>query len=230
MLKIEAFERNEIGKTGVKKILKEGYIPAVAYGHNEKTIPLKIKYQDLKNLIHDLPSESATIELSIGGKKFITVIKELTRHYRTHDIHHIDFQILHKDEMVKIKVPIELVGECEGVKEGGIIDFVVRDVEITCLPDNIPEKIVLDITHLKIGHSIHIGDIKTEGKFKINLPPHTPVVSIVVPKKLEAITPTPTAEAGIVEEPKEPEVISKKKEEEEKEEEKEEKPKEEKKK
>ncbi len=210
MLKIEAYERKELGKSGVKKLRKDGYIPAVAYGHNEKTIHLKIKYQDLKQLIHDLPSESATVELSIGDKKFTTIIKQLTRDFRTHDFHHVDFQILHKDEKVKVKVPIELTGECQGVKEGGVIDFVVRDVEIISLPANIPEKIVIDITNLKIGHSVHVGQINTEDKYKILLPPDTPIVSIVVPKKIEAAAPT---EAVVAEEPKEPELISKKKEE-----------------
>lgn len=214
MLKIEAVERTEIGKSSVKKLLKEGFIPAVAYGHNEKTIPLKIKYQDLKKLIHDLPSESATIELIVGKKKFTTVIKQLTRNFKTHTFHHVDFQILHKDEKVKVRVPIELKGECEGAKEGGVIDFVVRDVEILSLPVNIPEKIEIDITHLKIGHSIHVGNINTGDKYRILLPPDTPIVSIVVPKKLEAVTPTETV---VAEEPKEPELISKKKEEKEEE-------------
>lgn len=210
MLKIEAIERKEIGKTSVKKLLKEGFIPAVAYGHNEKTISLKIKYQDLKQLIHDLPSESTTIELIVGKKKFTTVIKQLTRDFKTHNFHHVDFQILHKDEKVKVRVPIELKGECEGVKEGGIIDFVVRDVEILSLPADIPEKIEIDVTHLKIGHSFHVGQIKTENKFKILLPPETPIISIVVPKKIEAAA---HVEASVAEVPKEPELISKKKEE-----------------
>jgi len=104
------------------------------------------------------------------------------------------------------------------VKEGGIVDFIVREVEIECLPRDIPEKILVDITNLGIGDSFHVGDIDTGGKFTIDMDPHTPIVSIIMPKKMEAVVAAEEVEEVIEEAPEEPEVIAKGKEEEEKEE------------
>ncbi|RKZ16679.1 50S ribosomal protein L25 [bacterium] len=218
MYKIKAEIREEKGKTKVKKLRKEGWIPGVVYGHGEKTMNIKVREEELKKLVHSIPSESTVIELHVGKKKFNTLFQEITRDIFTDRFLHVDFHILHKGEKVWVKVPIELTGECKGVKEGGIIDFIVREVEVECLPKDIPEKIVVDITNLGIGDSLHVGDIDTGGKFTIDMDPHTPIVSIIMPKKMEAAVAAEEVEEVVEEAPEEPEVIAKGKEEEEKEE------------
>jgi len=214
MYKVNAEIREEKGKTRVKRLRKEGWIPGVVYGHGEETFHIKIKEEELKKLVHTIPSESTVIELNIGKKKFNTLLQEITRDIFTDRILHVDFHILHKGEKVWVKVPIELTGECKGVKEGGIIDFNLREVEVECLPKDIPERIQVDITDLGIGDSFHVGEIDTGGKFTIDMDPHTPIVSIIMPKKMEAVVSGEEMGEMVEELPQEPEVISKAKEEE----------------
>ena len=212
MIKLKAALRKESGKEKVKKLRREGWIPGVIYGHGEETLSIKIKEEDLKKVIHNLPSESTVIEVDVGKKKFNALFQEVTRDVFTDRIIHVDFHILHKGEKVWVKVPIHLTGECKGVKEGGIIDFVVREVEVECLPKDIPERIEVDITDLGIGDSFHIGDIDTGGKFTIDMDPHTPIVTIIMPKKMEAVVAAEEEALEEVSEIEEPEVISRGKE------------------
>ncbi|MCD6400057.1 50S ribosomal protein L25 [candidate division WOR-3 bacterium] len=212
MLELLAKTREEVGKNRAKKLRKDGWIPGVIYGHGENPVNIKVKKEDLIRIIHSLPSEATIVNVKIGKKIYPALFQEVTRDILTDKLLHVDFHIIHKGEKLRVKVPVEVVGESKGVKEGGIVDFIVRELEVSCLPKHIPEKITVDITDLDIGDSIHIGDIDTEDKFTIEGNADQSIVTIVLPKKLEVAA--PVEEEVIEEEITEPEVISKEKEEE----------------
>ncbi len=185
MLELLAKTREEVGKNRAKKLRKDGWIPGVIYGHGENPVNIKVKKEDLIRIIHSLPSEATIVNVKIGKKIYPALFQEVTRDILTDKLLHVDFHIIHKGEKLRVKVPVEVVGESKGVKEGGIVDFIVRELEVSCLPKHIPEKITVDITDLDIGDSIHIGDIDTEDKFTIEGNADQSIVTIVLPKKLE---------------------------------------------
>ncbi len=215
MYEITAYPRQE-RKKKVRKLRKEGKVPGVIYGHGEKTRLIYVEEEELKKLLSSIHSESSVVTVKLNGEELPSLIKEVQRDIFTGRVIHIDFHHLHRGEKVTVMVPFKLVGEAKGVKEGGILDFVKRDVEIECLPKDIPEFIEVDISNLGIGDSIHLRDLKLPEKWRITEDLEEVIVSIVAPKKLEEIEVVEEEE-----EVKEPEVVKEeeKKEEEEKEEE-----------
>lgn len=212
MYEIEAYPRKE-KKKKTRRLRREGKIPGVIYGHGEETRLIYVNEEDLKRLLSSIHSESSVITVRLNGEELPSLVKEVQRDIFTGKVIHIDFHHLHKGEKVTVMVPFKLVGEAKGVKEGGILDFVKRDVEIECLPKDIPEFIEVDISHLRVGDSIHLKDLKLPKKLRITEDLEEVIVSIIPPKKVEEI------EVVEEEEIKEPEVVKEEKEEEKEEEE-----------
>lgn len=196
---IKAEIRKEIGKQAAKKLRKEEKIPAVLYGHKEKTIPIWVALEDLRMLFKNLKSESETFTLDVEGKKRV-IIKDIQRDPITSTLLHIDFQHLRRGEKIKAKVPVVLEGEAIGVEQGGIIEHILREVTVEALPSDIPSNFTLDITDLKIGSSLHIKDIDS-GKAKILEEPERTIVTILPPKvkKEEEIVAKEVFEEEVVE-------------------------------
>ena len=213
--KLKALERKDFGKSVLRKIRKEGKIPGVFYSkHNP---PMHINVTD--TLINPLIFTSKThlIGLEIEGQEELEcIIKDVQFDPVTDKVIHFDLLGLTKGEKIQIEVPVQLVGTPVGVKEGGIIQHVMHKLEVECLPRNIPEHIVIDVSGLKIGDSIHIGDLVYEELEFID-PNETLVVQVTHPKIKEEAA--PAEEAIGEEEQAEPEVISKGKAEEKEEEE-----------
>lgn len=214
-LKIIAYLREKAGKEICKKLRREGKIPAILYGRNEKNINLWVEEREFLKILHQIAKRSPILNLRIeeNNEEFPVVLKALQKNPITQKFIHIDFQKIHPEEKVTVNCPVILKGTAIGVKMGGILDQHLYSIPIKGKIADIPPYIEIDISNLKMGYSIHINEIKWE-KIEPALPPDTPIVSVLTPKKIEEIA--PTAEAT-----KEPEVIKEKKEE--KEEEKEEK-------
>ncbi|MEO0288814.1 MAG: 50S ribosomal protein L25 [candidate division WOR-3 bacterium] len=205
-------EKREKGKHVLTLLRKNNKIPCVAYGHKEENRLFSVDEVELNKMFHAIGREKSLINIKMGKDNFLAIIKEIFRSPRTNKILHIDFQIIHKSEKLKLSVPIILKGSAKGVKEGGIVEHLLRDLEIKCLPADIPSHIEVDISELAIGDSIHVKDIKAE-RFEIVENPEEVVVTILAPKAYVEEAPKPEEEA------KEPELIREKKEEGEEEEE-----------
>jgi len=184
-------------------------IPCIAYGHNENNRMFSITETDLVKLIHTIGRENALINLNLDGDAFSVIIKDVARNPRTNKIIHIDFQIIHADEKIKVEVPIKLNGTAPGIKEGGMLEQILREIEIKCLPAKIPSHYDVDISKLSIGHSIHVRDIKLEDAELVTHGEEV-IVTILAPRTQEEET-TKAPE----EESKEPEVITERKKEDE---------------
>jgi large subunit ribosomal protein L25 len=213
-VKIEVFLREKTGKETAKKIRREKSIPAIVYG-KDVNIPIKVPHQSLKILKSIHFSESAIIDMEIvnNDKKesYSVIIKDLQYHPLTEEIIHMDFMKVSLEEKIRVHVPVVLKGEPKGVKLGGTLEQILREIEVEGLPLDIPEKLELDVSNLEIGDSLHVRDIKVSDKLKV-ITPQEETIATVLAKEEEVVEEAPAEEA-----PQEPEVIKEKKEEKEEE-------------
>jgi large subunit ribosomal protein L25 len=201
-------ERKELGTRKVKHLRKEGWIPGIIYGHGEKSKPIMIQEEELTNVLHNLHSEATLLNLDYEGKKLQVLMREVSRNPLTEKLLHVDFQHIHENEEVNVHVILEFEGKPKGVEEGGILNIEHRDLIIRCLPKDIPEKIVADVSDLVIGQSIHIKDLEIPEGIKVEADPSETVVNILSPRKIVEVKPV-EEELAIGEGAEEPEVITK---------------------
>lgn len=221
---LEVEKRQFLGKGPVKRLRTAGKIPAVIYGHGEETIPLTLDAQNLHTILHAHVGENIIFDVKIPGKKtpMKAIIREVQHHPSRGDILHLDLQHISMQEKLTVQVPVLLVGSPEGVRtKGGILQHVLHEMEIECLPMDIPEHIEVDVTNLDVGDSIHVENVMLE-KVKILTEPRRSVATVVPPTVIKA--PEPEEEELVEEEElEEPELIEKERKEEEEEKGKEEK-------
>jgi len=212
---MDAEQRQESGKGVARALRRNGRIPAVLYGEGKSSL-LSVVPGDLIKILKSESGENALINLKIqGGKSVetrIAIIRDFQKDPITGTILHADLFEINMNKAIRIRVPILVSGELsEGVKEGGVLQHNLREVEIECLPSMIPDHIIVDATHLKIGESIHVRDLQVQEGIRVLEDMDLAIVSVAAPMseaKLEEIL------AGTPAEAKEPEVIGKKKEEE----------------
>jgi len=163
-IKLTSTIRKEIGKGVARRLRKKGMLPAVIYGHNTPSTPLTIESKHLKNVIGGRKSEHKLLGLSIEGNgeptEKIVMIKELQIDPVKRNYLHVDFFEVAMDEEITIPVPIKLIGEAKGVEIGGVLQQVQRELEIKCLPSQIPDSLEIDVSLLNIGDSIHLKDVQ----------------------------------------------------------------------
>ncbi|MGB2706509.1 MAG: 50S ribosomal protein L25 [Candidatus Omnitrophota bacterium] len=206
--------REEIGKSKVKELRKAEIIPGVIYKNGKECINLKIKSRDLFDVLHTSAGENVLITLKIKGDKKrgerACIIKELQRDPVKEDVLHIDLNEISLTEKIKVKVPVHPHGEPEGVvKDGGVLEHVLWEVEVECLPTDIPEKIGVEVGPMKIGDTVYVKDLVVPPAVTILSNAELTVLSVSPPAKEEVVEEVP-AEEGT-----EPEVIAKGKKEEE---------------
>lgn len=184
-------------KGDVKRLRKEGKIPAVLYGHKEKTRRIFVGQKEFKKVLDALKQETVIVNLKVGSKSYPCVIKSLQQNPLDENLLHIDFQHIHKKEKIKATVPIHAVGEAPGVKKGGILDVHLHEVVVRSLPDALPSHIDIDVSTLDLGETIHLRDLEMPNiEFELSL--DTTVISILVPRAVEAEI-KPPAEEELVE-------------------------------
>ena len=227
-LSLNATKRNDFGRQKVKRLRKAGNIPSILYGKHMQPMNIQVDEKDFLKLAHG-PSgasiQSMLIKLQINGdspENKMTLIKEIQHNALTGKVTHIDFNEVSLTEKIHARIPISVYGTSKGEKEGGIVDLTLREIEVSCLPMDIPGEIKLDISNLAIHGSIHVKDINLGDKVEIITHKELSIVSVIVPRIIEE-TAEATTVAATAEQVAEPEVIGKKadkKEEEEVEEEK----------
>jgi large subunit ribosomal protein L25 len=210
-LSLNAERRHDFGTGAARKIRQRGMIPAVIYGHGQETTSLMVSKTELDKVLAQTHGGSVLVQLTINGSTLRTLIREIQRHPTTKTPIHLDFLEVHAGERIRVDVPIDLEGSPDGVRNaGGVLEQFLRDLEIEVLPRHIPERIVVDVTDLKVATSLHVEDITVENA-KI-LTDTDVTICTVVPPRLEA---EPVPEEEEEEEAAEPELIRKPKGEEE---------------
>jgi large subunit ribosomal protein L25 len=225
--KLKAITRDRFGKGEMHRLRSEGRVPGVVYGPKDDSLAISLDTKEVSHLLQRVSFENTVIQLDITGKvkkSLQTIIREVQQHPYRAQIQHLDFYSVAKNRPVTVEVPIMLHGSPVGVRtQGGLVQHVLRDLEISVLPANIPEHIVVDITDLNIHESIHVEEIP-KGDYEILTDPGRTVVTVVPPvihkepepveaevvegEEAEEMAEAPAAE----EEETEPEVIGRQKE------------------
>jgi large subunit ribosomal protein L25 len=214
---LSATARSTAGKGAARALRREGNVPAVIYGHARQAQSLAVPTRDLEKLLDVIAAGSTVVELSIDGKPSRTLIREIQRHPFKKMILHVDFQELVAGEKIIVSIPIVLHGIPEGVRlGGGILDQVLRELEIEVDPSNIPNHLDLDVTDLIVGHSLHVRDLQIPAGVTVLADEDAPVALVQISR---AAIEDEAAQATAAEEavPAEPELIRKTKDEEEEE-------------
>lgn len=159
---LKATRREGGGKGVARKLRGGGQVPAVLYGHGDRTESLAVDAHELDLLLHHVNPENTLIGLEIdGGSRADVLIREIQRHPWRPEVQHVDFLLVHGDEAIKLDVPVRLVGTPVGVRDdGGVLDQVLYDLHIECLPGHIPDAAEVDISGLGIGESVRVADIQ----------------------------------------------------------------------
>ena len=204
---LDVQERKETGKGEVGRLRRSGFIPAIVYGDNSKGIPIKIDTKKLIHFLRGIGDGNVLTNLKIKGEKGtveqLVIIKDTQLDPVRDDILHLDFQRISLTKKIISEVRIILKGEPEGVKAGGMLDHALRTVQVKCLPADMPERIEIDISGLKIHDGLHVKDLPLPAGVEMITEGGRSVLSILPPRKIEADEETiKTAE--------EPEVIGEK--------------------
>jgi large subunit ribosomal protein L25 len=185
-------------KGDIKRLRREGKIPAVLYGHKEKTKQIYVDQKGFKQVLDALKEETVIVNLKIGSKSYACVIKSLQQNPLNEELMHIDFQHIHKKEKIKATVPIHAIGDAPGVEKGGILDVHLHEVVVRCLPDALPSHIDVDVSNLDLGETVHLRDLEVANvEFELSL--DTTVVSILVPRAIEVEVKPPAEEEVAIE-------------------------------
>jgi large subunit ribosomal protein L25 len=220
-LTIKCERRDAFGKNASRRFRREGKIPAVLYGKNEPSTHLVLQKKDIFGILRSESGENTIFKASFDSDATDAMIKEFQIDPVTAEILHIDLIQIAMDKAIRVSVPIVVAGEAVGVKtEGGFVDLITREVEVECLPGDIPEHIEVDIGDLHLHQSVKVEDISSPQGVEIISDPQTLVVLIEAPTKEEEVLPEveEEEEVEVMAEGEQPEVIKKEKEEEQKEE------------
>ncbi len=192
------------GSRAAARLRRSGRIPCIVYGHGEDPVPVAVPRHDLEILLHQ---GTHLLELELQGRKHPVLIKEVQYDHLGLAPVHVDLARVSLDERVRVKVPLDLRGTPKGVKEGGILDQVVSDVEVECLVTAIPENLRVDVSGLAIGDALHVSDIPLAEGMRMLSAAEVVVCTVRTPMaEVEAAVPV-AEEAG----PAEPELIRKEK-------------------
>jgi len=204
---LQASTRTATGKGAARSLRREGKIPGVIYGHGRDAEPVAIDTASLHKMLLGISAATTIVDVAIDGRAPVrALIREIQRDsLRPAEIIHLDLYEVRGDEEITLQIPIHLIGIPDGVRNfGGVLDHVLRELEIEVLPSDIPEHVDLDVTALAIGHSMFVRDLKVE-KAKVLNDPDTPICTVVAPRTEEAPAPVEeavTAEPELIRKPK----------------------------
>lgn len=183
---LNVIKRKRMGKSGAREIRREGNIPAVLYGKGTENLSLVINPAELKEALSTDAGENTLLEIRVkdGDADIpkLSLLREVQYDYLTDKPIHLDFQALDMNEKITVDVPVHIEGSAIGVKEGGILDEILRDISVECLPTNIPNLFTIDVTELQIGDSIHVSSLEIEEGVEILHEVEDTIVTVVAPK------------------------------------------------
>lgn len=197
-VELEAKKREKVGTTRSRNSRISGYIPAIVYGKGIESLAIEIDYKKFAKIISSKAGRNVIITLNISSDGKSQSIPVLTHDVQINPINdriiHVDFYKVKMEEEIKTKIRVILTGESIGVKlDGGILVHGLREIEIKCLPANIPDQFVIDVSSLKIGNSMHVSDLKIEKGITVVTLPTEILVTIAAPSKEEEVAAPITA-------------------------------------
>lgn len=207
---IKSEKRQGLGSNAARRLRKQGFVPAVLYGESMESRPLVVSKKDIVQILKLESGENTIFKVAVDTDMYDAMIKDLQVDPVTDELLHADLIRISMDKPVRVTVPIVHSGEPVGVKtEGGFVDFVTREVEVECLPRDIPESLSIDISELHIHQSIKAEGMAIPAGVKLITEPATVLVLVSLPHKEEEAFPGEKPEEAVAEESTEPEVIKK---------------------
>ena len=210
---LEAMARTAVGKSAASSLRREDRLPGVVYGEGKPSVSIQLSLKDLSQALKTKAGENVliTLKLQQDSKKLpetAVLIKELQHHPVTHRIIHVDFHRVSLTKRITVTVPLSFQAEAVGVKrDGGILEHLMWEIQVECLPTQIPAQILVDIASLELGKSLKAASIPMPEGVLLKTDPELPVIACVTPKMEEV----PASGAGVAAEPTEPEVLKQKK-------------------
>lgn len=205
---LEAQPRQPGTKNDARRVRRDGKIPAVVYGAGKQAQPVSVDPRQVSRILHSATGHNTVFDLSLEGERAKAMIVDWQYEPMKGSLLHIDLKRIAMDQKLRVNVPIELVGEPAGVKQqGGILEQITREVEVECLPGDIPNQIDLNVAELVFGMVLRVSDLPKNDKVKYVTDPEQPVAHIISIKEEEAPAEAAVGEAAAA--PAEPEVIKK---------------------
>ena len=190
---LKAYPRTQARRGEVKKLRSSGRVPAVIYGRQARPQNLEVNAKEFEELIHHSVSENLLVDLSVDSDaraKRLALVQEIQHHPLDGKVLHVDFHEVAENEKVTVQVPVETVGDAAGVKNsGGVLEHVLFKVKARALPKDLPEQIIIDVSHLELGKAVHLGEIKAPAGVEIIGDKNIPVVAVAMPRAEEEVAP-----------------------------------------
>jgi large subunit ribosomal protein L25 len=183
--KLQAEPRAETGKGPARRLRATGRVPATLYGHGVEPTSISVSAQDLLHLFHQTAGASVLVDLKLDGQELLTIVREVQRDHIHNRFIHVDFMAVRRDEKIVVNVELHETGDSAGVHAGGVIEHHLREVELRCLPANVPERLDFDITNLQLGESVRVGDLVPPEGVEILTDPDTMVLAVVEPAVMD---------------------------------------------
>ena len=180
--KLVATKREEAGKGVARKIRAVGRVPAVLYGHGMEPVGLSVDAKELFHLFHTGAGTNVLVDLVVDGTEHLAMPREVQRDHIKGRFVHVDFLVVSRDEKIAISVPIRVVGESVGVKAGGVLEHHLWELQVECLPTDVPEAIEADVSDLEIGSGLRVSDLVPPAGATVLTNPDESVVAVTQPQ------------------------------------------------
>ncbi|CAN5346806.1 50S ribosomal protein L25/general stress protein Ctc [soil metagenome] len=183
--KLKADRREDSGKGAARKARAAGRVPGVVYGHGADPLHISVDARDLFHTLHTEAGVNVLVDLRVDGDHFLAMPREVQRDHLRGRLLHVDFLRIARDEKITVEVPIQLVGESHGVKEGGVIEHHLWTLQVECFPQDVPTSIDADVSALGLNESLKVEDLQLPDKLELQTPLEEVVVSVVPPQVLK---------------------------------------------
>src|SRR3990170_665949 len=177
---LHAEPRSEKGKGPARRLRAAGPVPATLYGAGVQATSIHVSALDLLHVFHAMGQASVLVDLKLDGQEYLTIAREIQR-----DLIHNGFMAVRRDEKITVNIELHEIGDSVGVHAGGVVEHHLREVEVECLPANVPKRIEFDITSLKIGDSLRVGDLTPPEGVEFLTDPDTMVLAVVEPAMMD---------------------------------------------
>lgn len=197
--KLKAEARAQTGKGAARKIRAGGKVPAVIYGQGVDPLHVIIDSKELFHLLHTDAGMNVMVDMRVDSDHFLAMPREVQRDHIRGQFIHVDFLRIKRDEKIGVEVPVHLVGESHGVKEGGVIEHHLWNLHLECFPQDVPTSIDADISGLGINESLKVTDLDIPDRVTLLTSPDEVIVSVVPPQilRVEEEVPAEVEEAAL---------------------------------
>lgn len=203
---LKAQKREDLGKGPARTLRRAGRVPAVLYGRDLESVHLSIDAHEAEQLFHSISVDNTIVDLAVDGEKkpFQTLVREIQTHPWKASLVHVDFLQIQEGVEVDLEIPVELQGVPVGVRlRGGVLEQIVHELEVRCIPSMIPESFVLDVSGLDVNDSLHVSDIPLTEGVEILMSPEQTICAVAIPRVVEEAELEEPAVAAEGEEPEE---------------------------